>query len=137
MPREHDIEESWDIKRIAFGSLVSAILVAGILYVTHIVTFDNNLVSFHSPFPAPTPIGQVAGANTDLGNSADSFSPNTLRQTAQQKLDEIKQELQNLQASDLATSSPQVQKVITDLKSLEQYPQTQVKNTCIQVCNSL
>ncbi len=57
--------------------------------------------------------------------------------TFQGKFDEIKKEAEKVDIAEVASSSPQVQKILNDLKTLENAPKDQVKQSCQQICNSL
>ncbi len=133
-------EESWDKKKLAVGSVVVLLIGVAVLYKTHVLVLADNKLAFHSPFATST--GQVAGAETSAvvlpsPSVVSSFSPSSVNKTVQGKLDEIKKEITDLNASDLASSSPQVQKVLSDLKSLQKYPQTQAKDVCEKICGGL
>lgn len=86
----------------------------------------------------------VKGINTqieDKSSKEDSYSNSSiadkLQSEAQKKLEAIKEEVTKLNVLDVATSSPQVKKIMNDLKSLEEYPGNQAKEMCQQICKSL
>lgn len=60
-----------------------------------------------------------------------------LQGTLEDQVDSIKEQVTQLDPKDIAESSPQVQKLIEDLKNLQGVPKDQLKNTCINVCKSL
>ena len=60
-----------------------------------------------------------------------------VKQSIQNQIDNLKNEAQNINVVDIATSSPQVQKVINDLKAIQNYPQNQLKTTCEKICSGL
>ena len=74
----------------------------------------------------------VKGANTEIVNPLPD-----IKQGIQNQIDSLKNEAQNINVVDVATSSPQVQKVINDLKALQDYPKNQLKQTCENICNKL
>lgn len=61
----------------------------------------------------------------------------TLETALKQKLDSVKQEISHLDIKDVASSSPQVQKIINDLNSLKELPSHQAKEICQKICSSL
>lgn len=58
-------------------------------------------------------------------------------QRARDRIDEIKEDVNNLNIVDVATSSPQIQKVINDIKVLENLPRDQAKSACEKICSGL
>jgi len=53
------------------------------------------------------------------------------------RIESIQEEAKNINVAEVASSSPQVQKVINDIKSLENYPADQAKGLCEKICSSL
>lgn len=137
-----DKQETWDKKKIVIFITVVAILVV-IGFYAKTKYFGNSQKQSFVPFKSSQ---EVAGENIESNdsedsstNSKDSFSSiqDNIKNNAQQKLESIKQQIANLNALEVATSSPQVQKIINDLKSLEQYPSNQAKEMCQKICSSL
>ncbi len=60
-----------------------------------------------------------------------------MQDSAQERLEKIKEQVSQLSAADLLTSSPQIDKVMQDLESLKQYPKNQVKDACRNICEGL
>lgn len=58
-------------------------------------------------------------------------------QRARDRIDQIKENVNNLNVLDVATSSPQIQKVINDIKALESLPRDQAKSACEKICSGL
>jgi len=54
-----------------------------------------------------------------------------------QKIDSLRREADNINFDEIATSSPQIQKVISDLKNLQNLPRSQLKDACFNICRSL
>lgn len=110
-------EDNWDKKKI----IIFSIAVIGIL-----LFFSYRLIDFsstHVPPPAPESV---------KGISADDLSKGF-----QETIQNLQQEAQNLDVEDVATSSPQVQKIINDLKALKDVPKSQLKSTCQNICSGL
>jgi hypothetical protein len=57
-----------------------------------------------------------------------------IQETVKEKIDSLKQQVSNLNVSDIASSSPQVQKILNDIKALQDYPANQVKEICRKIC---
>ena len=73
----------------------------------------------------------VKGVNTQINPLPD------IKQGIQNNIDSLKNEAQNINIVDIATSSPQVQKVINDLKAIQDYPKNQLRQTCEKICSGL
>jgi hypothetical protein len=119
-------EESWDKKKIAVALVVLLILIAGAVYFFGAYKIKKNIVS-NSTLQIKK---SVEGAQTSLGVEG-------IREAVQQKINAIKTEASNVNLTEVASSSPQIQKVINDLKSLENYPSNQAKSMCEKICNQL
>lgn len=80
---------------------------------------------------APKNLSDVKGASTQ------NISMPNIKQDVQGQINNLKNEAANINLVDVATSSPQVQKVINDLKALKNLPQDKLKETCTNICNRL
>lgn len=136
------IQESWNRKRIFLALIVVALFLIGIIYFLKKTKSENS--QFKSPFLSNVKGISIKNENEfkkdDEKLSQKSLSlPSTadLRGDLQEKLDSIKQEVSSLKVEEIASSSPQIQKVLDDVKSLEQYPKNQAKEICKNICNSL
>jgi ABC-type proline/glycine betaine transport system substrate-binding protein len=115
-------EVQWDKKKIILF-LVAAILLIGIGFEA------KDLILGKSISPS------VSIAKPDIKGAAVQVVPD-IKNNVQSQLDNLKTEAQGVNLVEIASSSPQVQKVINDLKALQDYPKNQVKATCQQICNS-
>lgn len=145
---EELVGQSWDKKKIVIAVVVLFFL-SGVAYAAKTYVFDTNETK--TPKKVSTKSSEsVAGVTSEenkesLSSSDENkdqppsfpFSPSAIRQDAQQKFEEIKNQATNLTVDDVASASPQIQKVINDLKALEQYPKSQVKQMCENICRSL
>jgi len=116
-------ESEWDKKKIILF-LIAAIVLIGIGFEA------KSLILGESSAPA------TKVSAPDVKGTATQLAP-AIKQTVQNQLQTLQNEAQNINVVDIASSSPQVQKVINDLKAIQNYPQNQLKTTCQQVCNSL
>lgn len=111
-------ESEWDKKKIFLATVITIFLLISGYYVVNSFTgysYKNNLVS-QTPNLKP---------------------PISIKKSAQDQINALKEEASNINLVDVATSSPQVQKVINDLKALKDYPNNQLKQTCINLCSKL
>ncbi len=122
LPKE---DSQWDKKKIILF-LIAAIVLIGIGFEAKSL-FLGTGVAPSSPVSVPKP--DVKGATTQVGSD--------IKNSVQSQLDNLKTEAQNIDFVEIASSSPQVQKVINDLKAVQDYPKNQLKATCEQICNGL
>jgi flagellar basal body-associated protein FliL len=61
----------------------------------------------------------------------------SLRTNVQEQINNLKEDAQNINVVEIASSSPQVQKIINDLKAIQNYPSNQIKEVCEKVCSGL
>lgn len=123
------LQYSWSKKRIFVGLIILAFLIgAGYYLLKNSLTEKNRLKFF----------GGVKGVVTKNEQPPLSLTgPSNLRNDLQQKLDLVKKQVNNLNVEDLASSSPQIKKVIEDLQSLQQLPRNQAKEACYNFCKGL
>lgn len=79
----------------------------------------------------------VKGISTQKQENVSLPSVSNLQNSLQQNLESIKQEASKLDFAEIASSSPQIQKLIKDLNTLKDYPSNKVKEVCQNICNSL
>ncbi len=128
--REVKIKESWDRKRIAVAILILA-LIAGLGY-----GFMTNAFSHWPKKKAQNEQGLVKGTSSQEGPTQNGGDSN-IGSTVSQSVGSIKKEISNINLNDIASSSPQIQKVINDIKNLQNYPANQAKDACFKICSSL
>lgn len=128
------IEEPWNKKRIIIGLFFLFTVVAG-LTAFKVLVLDKNQNSPQSLVNKT--ITAVEGASTNANTSSNDNTISGLKTNIQDQLNTIKQEAANISLTDIATSSPQVQKVIDDIKSIQNLPRSQAKSFCEQVCSGL
>lgn len=128
------IEEPWNKKRIIIGLFFLFTVVAG-LTAFKVLVLDKNQNSPQSLVNKT--ITAVEGASTNANTSSNDNTISGLKTNIQDQLNTIKQEAANINLTDIATSSPQVQKVIDDIKSIQNLPRSQAKSFCEQVCSGL
>jgi hypothetical protein len=144
-PTDFLVEEVWDVKKIIIG-LVSVTTVATGGYFAKEYLFQNPSTSpaEKAAVPARQEVEGATTENTNENNQSQeqkkSFSipsVNSAVAGVQQKMDTLKDQVTNLNAQEVASSSPQIQKILNDLKTLEEYPKNQAKEACYSICNNL
>ncbi len=130
------IEEKWNKKRVVIGLVTLALLIVGLVSLK-VLVLDKNQTNTGSVADNP---GSVKGARTSSISPAQNnpeVSAPDLNSTLQNQVNTIQQEISNLNLAEIASSSPQVQKVINDMKTLQNLPRDQAKSACQQICNGL
>lgn len=117
-------ESEWDKRKITLF-LIAAIALIGIGFELKTVIFGDST----------TPVVKEA-LRTDVKGANTVASPD-IKKGIQDQISNIKSEAQSINVVDIATSSPQVQKVINDLKAIQNYPKNQLKDTCEKICSGL
>jgi hypothetical protein len=125
-------KEEWNKKRIIIAICFASILLVGIAYFLKNAIFDDDRkLSSKAIQGAKT---EKENTETQVGEavSKDAFLP--LKTSIKEKLDILKKEVANLNVEDIASSSPQIQKIINDFNSLKQYPVDEIKDICREIC---
>lgn len=131
---EVKVEKSWNKKRIFISLSILVLLVVGIFALKTFV-LNQNIDS-----SKPNSVLHSVKGDKDEQPIKNVFSlPKTssVQKALKEKLEDVKKEVGNLNIESIASSSPQIQKVINDLNALKQYPINQVKDACLKVCNGL
>ena len=109
-------KETWNKKRVFLGIFLLALLIIGGGYL-----FRDKIFSRQSK--------SVEGASTSTVDTAAN-----VQEAVREKVDNLKQEVSGLNLMEVASSSPQVQKILNDIKALQQYPANQIKDLCRKIC---
>ncbi len=130
-------QQSWDKKKILLTVFVLAgLIIAGLGLKNYLL--DSQGSNLNS---APSTQNSVKGSSvspTPAPTVATTLpSAQSIGQGALQSINNIKQEINKLNVADLATSSPQIQKIVNDIKGLPNVPGQQAKDICLKVCNGL
>ena len=118
-------QEQWDKKKILLF-LIAAVALIGIGFEARTVFLGES-----STAPAKTSL-----IKTDIKGISTQAVPD-IKKNVQDQLNNLKSEAQSVDLVEIASSSPQVQKVINDLKAIQDYPKNQLKATCEQICSGL
>lgn len=122
-------EEVLDKKKIALGLVVAGVLLFSAYKIkTLVLDVKQDLKK------EKVSIKEVEGASTkDVKFSLPT--KDEIRESVSEKVVSIKQEIERLRLEEVASSSPQVQKIIKDIQSIEEYPRNQAKEMCQQICS--
>ncbi|MCL5433214.1 MAG: hypothetical protein M1524_03840 [Patescibacteria group bacterium] len=143
MQESNAFQEKWDKRKIILGA-VGILLIAGLIgYGLKTNFFSSGLTKLIKPSKGVAGISSsdesVSDQEEGSSSTGQSFSlpANEVRSTVEQKINTIKEEVNKINVVEIASSSPQVQKVLNDLKAIENYPKDQAKDYCKKICDSL
>lgn len=125
-------KEEWNKKRILIAIVIVAILLG-----TGTYWLKNGVLGVFQELAKKA----VQGTSTvkenkgkELDKGVSKGNPLPLQAAIQEKLGELKKEVDKLNIAEVATASPQIQKIISDLNSLKDYPVNEAKELCRQIC---
>ncbi len=125
--RDNIQKEPLDKRKIILG-LISLLFLLGVLLYGTKAAFLGDTVKKE----------EVKGVNNSTGEAIQKHLPSfSLQSTAEEKINSIRERVSQLDVKEVASSSPQVQKVLNDIKELKNYPRNQAKEACRQVCDKL
>ncbi len=117
-------KEVLDKKKVFFGLFV-ILLLAGSIYF-----FKDKLLNKLS-LTSPR---AVKGMSTGLTINNPNPAPPSVNLS--DKVQTLKNEVTNLNLKDIASSSPQVQKILDEVKSLGNLPKNEAKAVCEKICTN-
>lgn len=121
-------EETWDKKKIIVGILTASLIVGiGLHFLQPLI--NNGQRSRARLYRKVDNTKEVAGASMSGSVSLPAVWD------VQSNIDIIQQQITQLDVNEIASSSPQVQKIIKDIQSIQQFPRNQAKEMCQQICN--
>ncbi len=121
--------ERWDKKKIIMAIFILLGLIIGGFELKTYVLGSKDL---NSNFQSDVKGSRVFPSTIIAFPSAQSIGEEALG-----NINNIKEEINNINVQDLATSSPQVKKILDDIKSLPNYPASQAREVCLNFCNGL
>lgn len=124
------MRESWNKKRIfAAFFLIIGLIILGYFLKTKVLGENSS----PSDFPKAVK-GTTSEKKENKKEQEDGLNIN-VQKAVKEKIESLKQEVSSLNIMEVASSSPQIQKIINDIKSLEQYPTNQARELCKQICS--
>ncbi|PIP74471.1 MAG: hypothetical protein CO135_00990 [Candidatus Levybacteria bacterium CG_4_9_14_3_um_filter_35_16] len=114
--------KEWDLKKLILALFILVgILILVLFFKFYFFANEDNITQV-----AKVQEKRVKGISTE-----------NIQKVVQEKVDLIKEQADQINVTDIATSSPQMQKLIKDIKSLEGYPSSQARSMCENLCKSL
>ena len=124
---EVKMEESWNKKRIfAVLFLIIVLIVLGYFLKTKVLSGKS--------FPTDSSKAVKGTTNTKEENKEQKVLKIDEQKALKETIESLKQDVKGLNIVEVASSSPQIQKIINDIKTLEPYPTNQAKEICKQIC---
>src|SRR3989344_703868 len=120
-------KESWNKKRIFITLFLLALLVAGSFF------FKTQVLDINTQTDKSFKAVSSEDKKTE-NQKKDEGSKINIQSAIKEKIYDLQQQVTTLDVMEIASSSPQIQKIINDIKSLEQYPVNQAKEICRQIC---
>ncbi len=124
---ENQTHETWDAKKI----LIALVLLGVIVLSIKTLVLDKK-----SPKVAEKSVS-VQGIRTLEPPTPTPVTAEDIKKNVEVKLTNLKKEVNNINVVEIATSTPAVQKVLNDLKNLQNLPQSQAKDACLKICSNL
>ncbi len=127
MKKEIEQDFEWDRKRILIG--------LGILSVIAIAAFELKGLFLNKN-------GNVLG-ETNINKSSEIEKPNVkppninLQSEIGSTIANIKKNIGQLDTREVASSSPQIQKVLQDIQGIKDLPSSQAKEMCLKICGGI
>ncbi len=124
--KKEEDELVWDKKRIVIAIVLVLFILFGVRQVKGMF-FPNTNILGESTIKKASEIDrpEVDGAGTSLESNVSS------------KFDDIKNNIVNLDPEEVASSSPQIQKVLNDIQGIKNLPADQARNTCMKICSGI
>lgn len=140
------IDERWDKKKIVLAVLLLFLFVGSAYAAKKYILGDSSGSVQKSVVRSG---GEVAGVSTadtesESKNSTEnkkqppfSFSSSSVQDVVSGKISSLKNQVSNISVDEIASASPQVKKILNDLKALQEYPKNQAKEFCENMCKAL
>lgn len=125
--KEEISTEEWDKKKVIITAffLVVAVLAVNEIKTTFFPSDDGVLGQNVEVAPTPIKKPDVEIPRVNIANEVGS------------KINEIKKNIEGLNAEEVASSSPQIQKVLKDMEGLKDLPSNEAKSMCMKLCSEI
>ncbi|KKQ75101.1 MAG: hypothetical protein US96_C0017G0007 [Candidatus Woesebacteria bacterium GW2011_GWB1_38_5b] len=124
-PKKEEDELAWDRKRLLLAGII--ILAAAILA----YEFKDSIF----------PQGQsILGEKSEIkkAEKPNIKSPDiNFSSDVGAKIEDVKESVTNLSPEEIASSSPQIQKLLNDIQQIKNLPISQAKDACLKLCSAL
>ena len=129
MKKENEVEQNqeWDLKRIVIAAALIIVGVVVVLDVKHSFLDQNQGILGAAIQNKPVEVIKPNIKSPNLNVSSQIGD----------KIDQIKSNVSNIDPAQIATSSPQIQKVLRDIQGIKDLPADQAKQQCLKICSGI
>lgn len=124
--KDEEDEQVWDKKRILIGLVVLLFLVIGV----------REAKGYF--FPNTSILGESTTKRASEVSKPDVKAPDlNLSSQVNTSLEDVKENVSNIDPAEVASSSPQIQKVLRDIQGIKNLPVDKARDACFNVCSRL
>ncbi|MBI4097690.1 MAG: hypothetical protein HY426_01505 [Candidatus Levybacteria bacterium] len=124
--KKQDDDREWDKRRILFALCIA---IAAIVIATEVKG---------KFYPNKSILGDSTKEKSMNVQKPDVKPPNiNLASGVGSKINEIKQNINGLNVEEVASSSPQIQKVLRDIQGIKDLPSSQAREMCLKICSGI
>lgn len=123
--REEIDHEEWDKKKIIITLFFAVVAILAALEIKG--TFFPSDTSVLGEKTQPTPIKKPDIKPPDFNVASEVGST----------INEIKKNIEGLNPEEVATTSPQIQKVLQDIQGIKDLPTNQAREMCLKICSGI
>ncbi|MBI2621295.1 MAG: hypothetical protein HYW63_01445 [Candidatus Levybacteria bacterium] len=118
--------EEWDKRKIIISSFFAIVAILVLAEIKGIF-FPSNQEILGESISRPTPIKKpdIKPPSFDVAAGVGS------------KIEDIKKNIEGLDAEEVASSSPQIQKVLRDIQGIKDLPTNQAREMCFKICSGI
>lgn len=127
MKKEIAEEFEWDRKKIIIGLVLLAVLSVGAVELKDYFSGAGKSILGESSVPKSSEIEKPSIKSPNV-NIQTEIGP---------KIEEIRKTINDLDAKEVASSSPQIQKVLNDIQGIKDLPSSQAKDMCLKLCSGI
>ncbi len=125
--RKEESGEEWDKKRVIVTAFFVVVAILAVREIKTTFFSNNDEVLGQNVSVSPTPIKKpdVEIPRFNVANEVGS------------KIEELKKNIEGLDPVEVASSSPQIQKVLKDMEGLKDLPSNEAKSMCMKLCSEI
>ena len=125
--KEEVSSEEWDKKRVIITAFFVVVAIIAVREIKTTFFSNNDEVLGQNVSVTPTPIKKpdVEIPRFNVANEVGS------------KIEELKKNIEGLNPVEVASSSPQIQKVLKDMEGLKDLPSNEAKSMCVKLCSEI
>lgn len=119
--------EEWDKKKVIITAFFVVVAVLAVREIKTTFFSNNDEVLGQNVSASPAPIKKP---------DVDIPRVNVVKQVGL-RMNEIKKNIEGLNPQEVASSSPQIQKVLRDMEGLKDLPSNEAKSMCVKLCSEI